>query len=213
MFCNELVENFLQSRSSDLLQLITDLHNGLFDLDEARQVDRSTDNNSVARSVGDGLLEVLHLLSTITHSGQQGTDVRINLEGLGEFANDVRSRVNEFSTVFQSGNRTGTDLHLTVGQCRTVFHHEDFLALEEFGFVNREDRSSVDLLSRRVDFAQVSADGVDIVEGSGVDLEKYAYKLKTPALEFEKKTAKSYSRILYVSMRNATGTSKEQDSA
>ena len=72
--------------------------------------------------------------------------------------------------MFQSGNRTGTDLHLTVGQCRTVFHNEDFLTLEEFGFVNREDRSGVDLLSSRVDFAQVSADSVDVVQRSGVNL-------------------------------------------
>ena len=72
--------------------------------------------------------------------------------------------------MFQSGNRTGTDLHLTVSQCRTVFHNEDFLALEEFGFVNREDGSSVDLLGRRVDFAQVGADSVDVVQRGGVDL-------------------------------------------
>ena len=41
MFGDEFVEDFLQSGSADLLEFVTDFHNGLFDLDETRQVDRS----------------------------------------------------------------------------------------------------------------------------------------------------------------------------
>ena len=75
-----LLQDILQGRLTDLLQLVTHAHGRFIDLQDARQINRRADDDQVDIGLVDGHLQVFDLGRAVTHGRQDRAGLRIFLD-------------------------------------------------------------------------------------------------------------------------------------
>ena len=134
----ELCENFLERRTRDRIDLISDTNVALLQVEQATKIDGSGNHHDVAGRLVDSLFQFVPLSVAVAHRRKHAIELRIFLIRLADRSNGKWPRIDALRR--SEGLRrhdAGSVRHSAMGKRRSVLYDQYFLSTNQVWIVDR----------------------------------------------------------------------------